>query len=131
MKYRLVNKEIKQNYIEELLHERGVDDVETFLNPTEASLESYSGLCNIDKGVRLLLDNIGENRQIALITDSDVDGFTSSAIMYQYLKRQNPQLQIDYYVHSGKQHGLEDMWEKLQGKNYSLLIIPDAGRITA
>ena len=126
MKYRLVNKEIRKNYVEELLRERGVEDVEEFLNPTEDSLESYSALCNIDKGVRLLLNNIGENAQVALITDSDVDGFTSSAIMYQYLKCQNPNLQIDYYIHSGKQHGLEDMWEKLQDKNYSLLIVPDA-----
>lgn len=131
MKYRLVNKEIKKNYVEELLRERGVEDVEGFLNPTENSLEPYSALCNIDKGARLLLNNIGENAQVALITDSDVDGFTSSAIMYQYLKCQNPNLRIDYYIHSGKQHGLEDMWEKLQAKYYSLVIVPDAGRITA
>lgn len=56
----------------------------------------------------------------------DVDGFTSSTILYKYLNRLNPNKEIEYFLHNGKQHGLEDMWEKLQDKNYSLIIVPDA-----
>ena len=42
---------------------------------------------------------------------------------------QNNKKQIDWYLHSGKQHGLEDTWEKIleKGCDYSLIIIPDAG----
>ena len=57
---------------------------------------------------------------------SDVDGFTSSAIIYQYLKKLNPNKNITYYIHEGKQHGLEDMWEQLQEENYGLIICPDS-----
>ena len=57
----------------------------------------------------------------------DVDGFTSSAIFYQYIKDINPNKQIDYFIHSRKQHGLEDMWERLIDKNYCTILILDAG----
>ena len=57
---------------------------------------------------------------------SDVDGFTSSAIIYQYLKKLNPNKNIVYYIHDGKQHGLEDMWEQLQEESYDLIICPDS-----
>jgi hypothetical protein len=35
MKCKLTNKSIKNNYLNELLKERGVEDIESFLNPTE------------------------------------------------------------------------------------------------
>ena len=57
----------------------------------------------------------------------DVDGFTSSTILYKYLKTLNPNKQIDYFLHKGKQHGLEDMWELLQEKDYCVILVPDAG----
>lgn len=57
----------------------------------------------------------------------DVDGFTSSTILYKYLKTLNPNKQIDYFLHKGKQHGLEDMWELLQEKDYCAILVPDAG----
>lgn len=57
----------------------------------------------------------------------DVDGFTSSAILYQYIKQINPQKEIEFFLHKEKQHGLEDMWELLQEKEYSAILVPDAG----
>ena len=38
MKYKLVNKDIKNNYIRELLSERGITDVESIIKPTQKSL---------------------------------------------------------------------------------------------
>ena len=40
--------------------------------------------------------------------DSDCDGFTSSAIMYLYIKDWFPDTIITYVLHEGKQHGLQD-----------------------
>ena len=57
----------------------------------------------------------------------DVDGFTSSTILYNYIKFLNPNKEIEYFLHKGKQHGLEDMWEKLQEKEYCAILVPDAG----
>ncbi len=56
----------------------------------------------------------------------DVDGFTSSTILYNYIKFLNPNKEIEYFLHKGKQHGLEDMWEKLQEKEYCAILVPDA-----
>ena len=127
MKYVLTNKEIKSNYGAEVLYARGVQEVEEFLNPTIVQLQDANALDNIQKAARIAYDVVKANGHIALIVDCDVDGYTSSAIVYQYLKCLNPDLEIDYYLHSGKQHGLEDIMENLEGKDYSLLIIPDAG----
>lgn len=67
--------------------------------------------------------------KLALIVDCDVDGFTSSAILYQYIKDIRPEVQIDYYLHSGKQHGLSDLCDVIIDKNvhYTLCLVPDAG----
>lgn len=127
MKVKLINKEITSNFIPELLKERGINDVEHFLNPTEQDLQTFNDLVNIDKGVKLIdkLRSAAENVKIGLIVDSDIDGFTSSAIIYQYLQRLGFK-NIIYYIHEGKQHGLEDMWEQLQEENYDLIICPDS-----
>ena len=57
-----------------------------------------------------------------------MDGFTSSTIMYNYLKDLNPELEIDYLLHEGKAHGLQDHINKLmdEGAQYGLIILPDS-----
>ena len=121
MKYRLINQNYSSNYIENILAESGIDG-EILLNPTKDYLQSPEYLDNIDKAFKCLMNYIKDDTKFALIVDCDVDGFSSSAILYSYIKLLNPCKQIDYFCHDGKQHGLEDMWEKLQDKNYSLLI---------
>ena len=60
--------------------------------------------------------------------DCDVDGFTSSAIMYQYIRAINPSQDITYLLHEHKEHGLEDHIEHLLNYNniYDLIILPDS-----
>lgn len=127
MKYVLTNEEIKANYGEEVLRARGVENVEEFLYPHPHQLQDAKDLDNIFTGAKIVYETVKNNGKIALIVDCDVDGYTSSAIIYQYLKKLNSTVEIDYYLHSGKQHGLEDMMDNLEGKGYSLLIVPDAG----
>ena len=127
MKYKLVNKDIREDYVNELLRERGVIDINTFLCPTEAALQSYQALNNIQDGVNLLVKHCNKNDKIGLVVDCDMDGFTSSAIVYGRLKQAWPDLEITYYIHKGKQHGLQDCWQFWQDYPQDLLIIPDAG----
>ena len=108
MKCQLVNTNIKTNYGENLLKERGIEDIELFLNPTEECRQK-DGLDYLQEGAALLNKVIKNNdSSILIVVDSDVDGFTSAAIMYQYIKRLNPNVFLQYCLHSGKQHGLED-----------------------
>lgn len=130
MEIKLVNSEIKSDFIKNLLKERGINDVDDFLNPTEKNLQSWKDLDDIYKGIEIIKSLLKKNNKksdIALIIDSDLDGVTSSAIIYQYLQKLDS-FNIDYYIHSGKQHGLEDMWEKINNAsyNYDLIICPDS-----
>ena len=127
MNYNLVTKNIKENYGENLLKQRGIENVDLFLNPQPCSLQDWRDLDNIENGIQLIKDTINNNLPYALIIDSDVDGFTSSTILYNYIKFLNPNKEIEYFLHNGKQHGLEDMWEKLQEKEYCAILVPDAG----
>lgn len=127
MKIKLINEPITEDYMKNLLHSRGIEDFEGFIHPSEEDLQRFKDIDDIYAGVKLIAKAIAEKQRIALIVDCDVDGFTSSSILYQYLRRLEPELVIDHYIHDGKQHGLEDMWEKLQSKDYGLILVPDAG----
>ena len=69
MKCQLVNKPINSNYLEELLRERGVEDLESFLNPTNDLIQSPDALDNMKEGWELLKKTLNDNRKILLIVD--------------------------------------------------------------
>lgn len=126
MKIKLVNEDIKTNYGINLLRARGVEDVEKFIKPTEDALQDWRDLKDIKKGVDLIFALPGK-AHIGIVVDCDVDGFTSASIIGQYLKEYLPQIDIKYYIHEGKAHGLEEHWQDIQEMNFDLLIVPDAG----
>ena len=126
MKIKLVNDNITSDYTKNLLRSRGVDNIDDFLSPSEKNLQSWEDLDNIKLGVDLVKNTINDKKPYAILIDPDNDGFTSFAILYQYLKRLNPEKEIEYFVHSAKQHGLEDTYQVFQDKEYSIVFLPDS-----
>ena len=126
MKIKLVNDNITSDYTKNLLRSRGVDNVDEFLLPSEKNLQSWEDLDNIKLGVDLVKNTINDKKPYAILIDPDNDGFTSFAILYQYLKRLNPEKEIEYFIHSAKQHGLEDTYQVFQDKEYSIVFLPDS-----
>lgn len=128
MKTRLINENFKSDYLINLLKSRGVENIEEFLNPTAASLQSWRNLDNIEIGAYLLNTVINDKKPIMVVVDCDVDGFTSGAIIYQFIKDLAPDLQIDYIIHEHKEHGLRDCYEQIINSNipYGLVILPDS-----
>ena len=126
MKIKLVNDNITSDYTKNLLRARGVDNINDFLSPSEKNLQSWEDLDNIKLGVDLVKNTINDKKPYAILIDPDNDGFTSFAILYQYLKRLNPEKEIEYFVHSAKQHGLEDTYQVFQDKEYSVVFLPDS-----
>ena len=128
MQYKLVNENFKNNYGERLLQARGVENVELFLNPDSSCVQSPSDLNNIEAGAELLYNVMMKRGKILLVVDSDCDGFTSAAIIYQYIKDLVSDICIKYLLHEGKQHGLEDHLNSIleSGDNYDLIILPDS-----
>lgn len=71
---------------------------------------------------------IMNNGKALVIIDSDCDGFTSSALLLNFLHRHYPswiENKVDWVLHDGKQHGLTDCMS--QAMAYDLIIVPDAG----
>ena len=126
MKIKLVNDNITSDYTKNLLRSRGVDNIDDFLSPSEKNLQSWEDLDNIKLGVDLVKNTINDKKPYAILIDPDNDGFTSFAILYQYLKRLNPEKEIEYFIHSAKQHGLEDTYQVFQDKEYSVVFLPDS-----
>ena len=128
MKTRLVNENFRERYTEQLLMSRGVADVSKYYEPTEEALQSPCDLENIGEAAMLLEEVVKSGEKILIVVDSDNDGFTSATIMYNYLKDLAPELEIDYVLHDGKQHGLQDHIKGLmdEGRKYGLIILPDS-----
>lgn len=129
MNYNLLNENFTENYVENLLRARGVDNFEEYMSPSDDKLQSPHDLKNIGIAAALYLRIIQkEHPHILLIVDADMDGFTSAAIFYKYTKQVNGNCQIDYWLHSGKQHGLADHIDSLMdsGINYDLIVLPDS-----
>lgn len=131
MKYRL-RKEYSTNpdkALKEILLDRGVQDIENFMNPSAETCElNPYDLENIDAAAEKLLYHLRRNSKILFVVDCDADGFTSSAILWLYIKHTFPEIEMDFTVHEHKQHGLDDKvdWITDEAK-WDLVLVPDAG----
>lgn len=80
-------------------------------------------------GVVMLIKHIANEDDAIIIVDSDVDGWTSSALMINYLYECFPSWvknHLTWALHEGKQHGLGDHIDKIIDNNYKLVICPDS-----
>lgn len=130
MRYRL-RKKYSTNpdkALKELLKDRGVKDIDNFLNPSKECELNPHLLNNIDAAAEKLLYHLRKNSDILFIVDCDADGFTSSAILWLYIKHIYPDARLEFTVHEHKQHGLNDKidWITDEAK-WDLVICPDAG----
>jgi len=64
----------------------GIDEAEAFYNPSlKDSLPDPSSLLDMDKGAARIIRAVDQGEEIAIFGDYDVDGATSSAVLYRYL----------------------------------------------
>ena len=112
--------------IEHVLLNRGIEDVQHYLNTVDTDILSPLGLDNIKNGAQLLVSHIAQGSKVLVIIDSDCDGYCSSAILINYLNNLFPafvQNNISYKPHSGKQHGI--VMEMIPN-DVKLVIAPDS-----
>ena len=130
MRYRL-RKEYSTNpdkALKELLQDRGVQDIEQFMNPSMLCENDPYQLKNIDAAAEMLLHHLREKHKILFVVDADCDGFTSSAILWLYIKHIFPEVELEFTVHNHKQHGLNDKVDWITDEaRWDLVILPDAG----
>lgn len=126
-KYEVLGQVRFGNELEDILKLKGITDINSFLNPTIKNTESELLFNNIEKARDVLVEHIEKNSVIDLVVDCDVDGTTSGANIYQYIKRIKPSIEIRYFIHKGKSHGLDEFVEEICLDDSQLVIVPDAG----
>lgn len=130
MRYKL-RKEYSTNpyqALSDILQDRGVRDIYNFCNPSPRCELNPHDLENIDAAAEKLLEHLRKDNKILFIVDCDCDGFTSSAILWLYIKNIYPAAKLSFSVHEHKQHGLEDKIEWIEDNpDWDLVMVPDAG----
>lgn len=125
MEYKLIGTNDYSNPLQTFLGNRGIEDINRYINVSEDVVIPYQNLTDIDKAVNLYRKHIENNSNITIVVDADVDGYTSAAMVYSYTKNLNPECKLTYLIHTGKQHGLTE--DIVVPEDTQLLIIPDAG----
>ena len=135
MKYKLIAP-VNPSYsaIEQVLTNRGIpyDEINHYLNTTDEDINSYNsfGKDNLRHAAAALIRCIQLDQKALVIVDCDCDGYTSAAVLINYLHDYFPnwvESKLDFVMHEGKQHGLNDQMDLLMGSDYQLLLVPDAG----
>lgn len=139
MKYiKRTHKDITENFLEELLIDRGIISPENiltncadnlFFHPTWKNLLPADTLDNMEQGYNLLKKHVDNESIIYLCIDPDVDGFTSSALFYNYMKNEiRGNYSIKYHIPEGKEHGLSTIMNLFpEGeKSCDLIVLPDS-----
>lgn len=128
VKYKLKDNPIQSfslNFLEDYLKSLGVEKPDSFIDrPRLEDQEPYENLDNIEDACRSLYKGFKEGKKFFLQVDSDVDGYTSSAIFYAFFKKLFPDANIEWRLHDGKEHGI--ILETIP-IDTDYVIIPDAG----
>ena len=111
-----------------MLINRGIvpQNIQHYLHTTDEDILAPNLINNIDIGVKMLISHIAQNDKVLIIVDCDADGYTSAAILINYLYCLFPgfvQNNIIYRIHSGKQHGIE---MDMVTNDVKLVICPDS-----
>lgn len=129
MDYQLI-KPIQENYsaIEQVLTNRGIkfEDIAHYLNVTEEDNLSPLLLDNIEQAAKMLFNQLHRDGfHIHVQVDSDCDGYTSAALLLNYIHAIIPSAieHISYSFHNGKMHGINP---ELVPPETTLVIAPDS-----
>ena len=134
MRYQLI-KPINPDYstIEQILTNRGIkrEDVYHYLNTTDDDISSPLDLGekSLNAAAQTIIQHIFSKDKTLVICDCDCDGFTSAALLINYLYDLFPayiETGLKWFVHEDKQHGLEDVMDYINQKDFKLVICPDA-----
>ena len=96
--------------IEQILTNRGIklENIPRYLNITEQEIFPTTLIDNIDQAAKMIVKHLGTGR-IYVQVDSDCDGYTSAAVLLNYLHTWGSSIvdsKITYGFHPGKQHGI-------------------------
>lgn len=128
MRYQLIENSLNDitNPIETVLKNRGIQDWKGYLNLDASVEQSYNDLENMQAAVECFVKHYERQDKIIVMPDEDCDGYTSSAMLYLYIKALNNDYPIEYVLHNRpKSHGLANNDYTIP-EDAKLFIIADA-----
>lgn len=113
----------EQEIVDTILENRGIKDVEYFLNPREEDLLPLDSLMRINDARQIIEKGLDNNKNFGIHWDVDTDGVSSGTIMTRYLRNYTDR--VSSYINTGKAHGLiEQDLEQFNGVD--ILIVVDS-----
>ena len=134
MKYELIEEpDNSLSAVQQILYNRGIslNQIHHYLNTSDLDINSFDGLGieNLKSAAAALVSTIQNKKNVLIVVDSDCDGYTSSAILLNYLYDLFPSFienNVKYYIHEGKEHGLLDVMNYINEHDFDLIILPDS-----
>lgn len=136
MKYQLINQPNEKYTVkEQILINRGIEEKELnhYINLTDNDINEPEMLGEdvLFNAATTVWDTLSDpTANICVVVDSDADGYTSAAILLNYLNDlllDEVECRVHYFMHEGKQHGLSDAMDWIFDVNPRLVIVPDGG----
>ena len=110
----------------------GVKDINKFLNP-KWEIDDYYNYYGIYHAIEMFNKHFVPLNSAYIICDADLDGITSTSILYSYMIDLGFETEYDWDIqillHKGKERGLqdEDIFSHIVNNPRPFVIIPDAG----
>ncbi|HEX3028794.1 MAG TPA: single-stranded-DNA-specific exonuclease RecJ [Clostridia bacterium] len=114
-----------------ILINRGIEQgskIKRFLNPSIEDMHDPFLLCDMDKATERVIQAIKNKEKITIYGDYDVDGVTSTSILYRFLTEQGAI--TDYYIPDRIEEGYglsNGAIEKIKKTGTSLIVTVDCG----
>lgn len=118
-------------FIAKTIVNRGYDDlnkINEYLNPNLSMLYDPFLLDGIKESVLIIKEHINKNNKITIYGDYDVDGITSTSILYRTLKKLGAN--VDFYIPDRLQEGYginSDAINRIHESGTNLIITVDCG----
>ena len=134
MRYQLI-KPMNPYYtaVPQILTNRGIpeEEIAHYLNTTDEDISSPLDLGEhlLNAAAQKIIQHIFSKNKMLVICDCDCDGFTSAALLINYLYDLFPSYVttgLKWFVHEDKQHGLADVMDYINSHDFKLVIAPDA-----
>lgn len=126
MKYKLIGVP-QMDILTTVLHNRSIENLSELLNPSVERTNPFN-FKMMEKGIKLLHECIDNELKIGILVDTDCDGYTSAALIYNFIKDILNYSNVKVLFHDkDKAHGLVDnVMEQISNSELGLIICPDS-----
>lgn len=127
MNYTLIAPRTETSAVIQVLKNRGVENIEHYLKVSDNDIIDPKTIANMQDGAKMLISHISQGHKMHIVIDADCDGYTSAALLINYLYKLFPNYvstKITYNVHKNKHHGIEI--DAIDLDTTGLIVVPDA-----